>query len=231
MKAPYSRVRTLFAAMLALAGTPLLYSQDAVAAVHSRGRQIPLDGNSALTVPLDALPLEIQVVKDGRVVSRCELNAAKSAKSERHYDLTLTTHETGWPFSVYSTPFLSGETVTGGFGGGSGEHFNMSRIKGNTEVTFSMSERTVDESEKREEGAEILHYAAGFLVELNVSPALERPVEIWVRTTERVLRAAPPSYPVDEDGFMVSLPGGRTYISKQEVEERITRRVRGCVEM
>lgn len=68
-------------------------------------------------------------------------------------------------------------------------------------------------------------------MELNVSPALERPVEIWVRTTERVLRAAPPSYPVDEDGFMVSLPGGRTYISKQEVEERITRRVRGCVGM
>lgn len=229
MKAPYSRVRTLFAAMLALAGTPLLYSQDAVAAVYSQGRQIPLDGNSSLTVPLDALPLEIQVVKDGRVVSLCELNAAKSAKGEHHYDLTLTTHETGRPFSVYSTPFLSGETVTGGFGGGSGEHFNMSRIKGNTEVTFSMSERTVDESEKREEGAEILHYAAGFLVELNVSPALERPVEIRLKTTERVLRAAPPSYPVDGDGFMVSLPGGRTYISKQEMKERITRRVRGCV--
>lgn len=227
MKAPYSRVRTLFAAMLALAGTPLLYSQDAVAAVYSQGRQIPLDGNSSLTVPLDALPLEIQVVKDGRVVSRCELNAAKSAKGEHHYDLTLTTHEIDWPFSVYSTPFLSGETVTGGFGGGSGEHFNMSRIKGNTEVSFSMSERTVDESEKM--GAEILHYASGFLVELNVSPALERPVEIRLKTTERVLRTAPPSYPVDGDGFMVSLPGGRTYISKQEVEERITRRVRGCV--
>lgn len=227
MKAPYSRVRTLFAAMLALAGTPLLYSQDAVAAVYSQGRQIPLDGNSSLTVPLDALPLEIQVVKDGRVVSRCELNAAKSAKGERHYDLTLTTHETGWPFNVYSTPFLSGETVTGGFGGGSGEHFNMSRIKGNTEVTFSMSERSVDESEKM--GAEILHYASGFLVELNVSPALERPVEIRLKTTERVLRAAPPSYPEDGDGFMVSLPGGRTYISKQEMKERITRRVRGCV--
>ena len=130
MKAPYSRVRTLFAAMLALAGTPLLYSQDAVAAVYSRGRQIPLDGNSALTVPLDALPLEIQVVKDGRVVSRCELNAAKSAKSERHYDLTLTMHETGGPFSVYSTPFLSGETVTGGFGGGSGEHFTCRASRG-----------------------------------------------------------------------------------------------------
>lgn len=130
-------------------GLRCFYSQDAVAAVYSRGRQIPLDGNSALTVPFDALPLEIQVVKDGRVVSRCELNAAKSAKGERHYDLTLTSHETGGPFSVYSTPFLSGETVTGGFGGGSGEHFNMSRIKGNTEVTFSMSERTVDESEKR----------------------------------------------------------------------------------